>query len=466
MQTSGVVAPPVLHRPPTPDWLALLGRFAANLTYDDIPDAVRERARLVLRDSIGAIAAGAQEPEVKALVERLDRLAGADGPAALIGLHRRGPATTAALVNGLAGTMLEMDEGNQFARGHPAIHVVPAILAAARLKGTDGGRLLTALVLGYEIGARIGIASNLRVTMHPHGTWGTVGAAVAIAKLTGATAARMVEVINLASSLGLATSRRTMLEGGTVRNSYAGWSNQIGLVAWEMVAAGMAGEADGLSTVFGGVVADDWRPDEMVDALGERWEIARNYFKMHACCRYNHGAIDALAGLMTRHRAELRPERIARVDVATYVWAAQLASREPHNMLAAKFSLPFSLATVIVNGAATIEAFRDKARANPVTRDLALRVTVVEDPALTARLPAERPARVTVTLTDGRTLTAEAATNRGDTEDPYAPDEIAAKFTALATPIWGAERTRRISRACMALIPGMTLDPLLDDLAG
>src|SRR5262249_36432555 len=180
-----------------------------------------------------------------------------------------------------------------------------------------GGDLLVGVGLGYEIGARVGIASKLKVTMHPHGTWGTVGAAVAVAKLHGADADSMRETINVASTLGLGTSRRTMLEGGTVRNSFAGWSSQLGLIAWEVVEAGFTGEVDGIGTVYGTVLADDFRPEEMVAGLGERWEVARNYFKRHACCRYNHGALDALGRIVAQEGGRLDPEAIARVDVAT-----------------------------------------------------------------------------------------------------------------------------------------------------
>ena len=267
--------------------------------------------------------------------------------------------------------MLEIDEGNQFARGHPGIHVVPAVLAAAEELGSSGADVLLAIALGYEIGSRIGIASKLRVTMHPHGTWGTVGAAVAVAKLHGADAEQMAEVINVASTLGLATSRRTMLEGGTVRNSFAGFSNEIGLRAWDMVDAGFVGEADGIGTVYGTVIADQFQPEEMIADLGTRWEIARNYFKRHAACRYNHGALDALQRLVAEAGGRLKPDDIARIDVDTYIWAAQLDDDEPRNMLAAKFSLPFSLATTIVNGAASIAAFRDEARRDAVTLALA-----------------------------------------------------------------------------------------------
>ncbi|WP_029031099.1 MmgE/PrpD family protein [Salinarimonas rosea] len=430
-----IVAEPVPARPATPGWALDWGRFAESLAWEDLPGEVVSRTRLVVADCIAAIAAGAQEPETKALAERLLATVGV-GPHPLIGARLRGSAAAAALFNGTAGTTLELDEGNQYARGHPGIHVVPAALIAAQRAGATGRDLITAIALGYEVGARIGIASKLRVSMHPHGTWGTVGAAVAVAKLHGASAAQIVEAMSVASSLGLTTSRRTMLEGGTVRNSFAGFSNQIGLTVWDLVCAGFTGEADGVGTVYGTVAADDWRPQEMTAELGTRWEIARNYFKRHACCRYNHAALDALARITARER--VAPDAIERIEVDTYVWAAQLASPQPHNMLAAKFSLPFSIATTLVHGAATVDAFRDAARADERVLALARRVVVREDEALTARLPAERAARVRIDLSGGRTVEETTFTNRGDTEDPYDEGEIAEKFLELATPVWGA----------------------------
>jgi 2-methylcitrate dehydratase PrpD len=446
------VAPAAEVDPAPPAWLAELARFVADSRPRDLPRTVVERTALVLADSLGAIAAGAQEPEMTALTDRLIRLAGRPEGHPVIGARRRAPALTAALLNGTAGTMLELDEGNQFCRGHPGIHVVPAALIAAERTGASGAELALAIALGYEVGARVGIASKLRVTMHPHGTWGTIGAAVAVARLHGADAAAIAETINVVSTHGLATSRRTMLEGGTVRNTFAGISNQLGLLAHELVAAGFCGERDGVGTVYGTVTAEDFRPEEMVAGLGARWEIARNYFKRHACCRYNHGALDALSRVVAAQPGgRLDPAAIERIEVDTYVWAAQLAGQEPRNMLAAKFSLPFSLATFVVNGAASVEAFRDAARADAVTRDLARRVSVREDPALTAMLPGLRPARLRVSLKDGRRLEAESLTNRGDTEDPYATDEIHAKFRELATPVWGAGHAETVLAAALSI---------------
>ncbi len=457
--TPGVVPASQLLKTGRPAWLTRWGAFAEGFCFADLPADAAERTMLVLLDCIGAIAAGMQEAETRALVRRLaGESAGAD-PAIGAGVGLAGG--VAAFVNGTAGTMLELDEGNQYARGHPGIHVVPAALVAARRTRATGAALLASIALGYEIGARIGIASKLRVTMHPHGTWGSVGAALSVAVLYGAAADRIVETVNIASSFGLSTSRRTMLEGATVRNSYAGLSNQLGLTAWDLAEAGFTGEADGIATVYDTVIADRFDPAQMDEALGERWEIARNYFKRHAACRYTHGALDALAEIVARAGGRIAADEVERIEVDTYVWAAQLDGQEPHNMLAAKFSLPFALATTIVHGAATVEAFRDEARANETARALARHVVVREDPDLTARLPGLRPARVRVILKDGKTLAAEVLTNRGDTEDPYSADEVREKFRELAEPVWGRDHAARVEAAVAALPGASSTDELI-----
>jgi 2-methylcitrate dehydratase PrpD len=438
----GVVPASVLVTGKTPRWLKEWGRFAARLSLEDIPPEAIARARLVTLDCLGAILAGHGEPEVKKAAKRLNKSFRA---------RKSGAPALEAFLDGTAGTMLEIDEGNQYARGHPGIHVLPALVAATRLRDATGAEFLRALVLGYEIGARIGMASKLRVTMHPHGTWGVIGAALGVAALNKANARAIIATINLASSLGLTTSRRTMLEGATVRNSYAGFSNMMGIMAWDLVSAGFTGEADGVGSVYGGIAADQWQPEVMTDALGTRWEIARNYFKRHAACRYTHGAIDALMAILRQRGAVPKPAEIRSVLVETYVWAAQLDHKAPDNMLAAKFSLPFALATTLVNGSASLDAFRDAARQDAITRDLASRVTVAEDPALTAMLPGLRPARVTLELTSGERLVAEVRTNKGDTEDPYSQDDVIAKFREIADPRLGASRAEAIVTQALML---------------
>jgi len=422
--------------------------YVCRTSFDDLPQNVVLRAKEVLVDSLSVIAAGAQEDVVKAFKERIVDPK-ARQVASLIGLGMRTEPSKAALINGTAGTFLELDEGNQFGRGHPGIHVIPAALAIAEDGRLSGRDLVTALVLGYEIGTRIGIACKIRMSMHPHGTWGTVGAAVAVAKLMGYGEAAMKEMINVSSSLGLATSRRTMLEGGTVRNVYSGVSNTMGILAHELVQSGFTGEADGLKTVYGSVVSDTFSPEVMTEDLGKRFEIARNYFKMHACCRYNHGTLDALEQILAQR--PLKADEIEAVDVETYSLAAQLCDQNPQNMLAAKFSIPFAVATLMVHGRTDVSCFNSEVVRNDAVQTLAKRVEVKEDPKLTAMMPARRPSKVKVTLKSGEKLEAEVTMNKGDFEDPYGPADLEKKYYSLADPVWGHAKAEQIRSQLMGV---------------
>lgn len=149
------------------DYLDQFSRFAAQADFARLPPEVQDQTRWILADTVGAIAAGSAEPELRLLAARRSD----SGKATLIGLGRCAGAESAALLNGSAGTFLEMDEGNRFARGHPAIHVIPAALALSESRGADAALFLSAFVTGYEVACRIGTASRLRASMHPHGTW-------------------------------------------------------------------------------------------------------------------------------------------------------------------------------------------------------------------------------------------------------------------------------------------------------
>ena len=433
------------------NYLDQIASYVCQCSFDNFPPKVVTKAKQVLADSFAVIAAGAQEPEVKSLSEKII-LPSDPQIATLLNGRKLTEPIKAALLNGTAGTFLELDEGNQFARGHPGMHIVPAALAVAEEYHLSGRQLITALILGYEIGARIGIASKLRMSMHPHGTWGTVGAAVAVGKLLGYDEQTLKEIINLSSSLALATSRKTMLEGGTVRNVYSGVTGFMGILAHQLIDCGFVGEADGLQTVFGSVVSETFDPEAMVDGLGTRFEIAQNYFKQYACCRYNHGTLDALQVIASKLPGKkFAPQQVTKIEVSTYSLAAQLSNQTPKNTLAAKFSIPFAVATFIVNGQAGISAFTPEMVKNNVIKALAHKVTVTEDPNLTAMMPHKRPSHVRITFTDGREIEAEALINKGDFEDPYTDDELENKYYALTRPIWGQKVAEHIFSRIMTL---------------
>jgi 2-methylcitrate dehydratase PrpD len=392
-----------------------------------------------------------QEQEIKALIGKLTS-SGTVGVATVIGAGLRTEPSKAALINGTAGVALELDEGNRYARGHPAIHALPPVLAVAEEQKCSGKDLLTAFVLGYEIGVRLGIACKLRPSMHPHGTWGTVGAAGAVGKLMGYGEQAMKEMINVSSSLSLATSWRTMLEGGTVRNVYSGISGFMAILAHDLVQTGFTGESDGLGSVFGNVVSDAFSPEVMIKDLGSRYEITRNYFKRYACIRANHATLDALSTIIDQiPESRLRPDDVSQVEVKTYSMATQFSDQNPLNEFAAKFSIPFSVATFIFHGHAGASSFRPEAVANPRIRALAQKVTVEEDRSFTAMMPDRRPSKVRITMSDGKELDAETYSNKGDSDDPYSPEELQEKYYELTAPIWGREVATELYSAVMEL---------------
>jgi 2-methylcitrate dehydratase PrpD len=336
--------------------------------------------------------------------------------------------------------------------------------AAAARADVSGADLLAAIAIGYDVGARVGIATQLRPSMHPHGTWGAICAATAVARLQNAPADQMRHAISLSASLGLSTSRRTMLEGGTVRNVFAGVSGQMGVLAGDMIASGYTGDHDGVTQVFGHVVSDRFDAAAFSDGLGERWEVSRNYFKMHSCCRYNHAALDALATLRAAS-AGLDHSAVESVLVETYSLAVELDDPAPKNVLAGKFSVPFAMASALVNGSTGVDSFTMKNVEDPRILDLAQRVKVVEDVAMTARLPHKRPARITLTMKSGQVLQAATETNRGDWSDPFPAVEIREKYLSLATRLWREDAAIRIWDMVIEIGAAPSLEPLFTEMA-
>ena len=434
-----------------------LDQFAAFIEtthIEDIPNKVKIRARYILLDCIAAIIGGIAEPEIQQLLKNNTALGlgggGAGRLAKILGTNLHCDNMTAALINGTAGTVLEMDEGSQFARGHPGMHVLPALLAAIHNNPNPtsitvtGSQFLRAFIIGYDVAARMGIGTSLRPSMHPHGTWGVIGGAASIAALWGLNANNIKTYLNIASSLSLATSRKTMLEGGTVRNAYTGVSNQMAHIAYTLFQSGFSGEADGINSVFGSVVSTGFDADKACEGLGQRYEMKRNYFKLYACCRYNHAALDALWIMIGRHEVLRDISQISSVEVRSYFLAAELNEQSPKNVLSGKFSVPFAIATTLVNRSSEIASFTKEAINNPQISKLARKVTVIEDSAMSAKLPDLRPANVTITLVNGEQLTASVETNRGDWQDPYTPEQLFDKYLSLTMRIWTFKQAKSV----------------------
>ena len=206
------------------------------------------------------------------------------------------------------------------------------------------------------------------------------------------------------------------------------------------------------------LVGDGFRPEAVTDELGERWEITRNYFRLRACCNPIYSALDALEDILAELRP--RPDSIERIDVATYRFAANMREPDPVNYFAAKYSLPHAAAALVLRGNAGYHAFTDEAVRDPAIAAFRRRVDVREDPELSAQVPRLKPARVTVTFTDGRQVTRLRESARGDFQDPYGEDEVRAKFRELAGVVLSPAGVARVE----ALVDRLDDLPRLGDL--
>ena len=111
-------------------------------------------------------------------------------------------------------------------------------------------------------------------------------------------------------------------------------------------------------------------------------------------------------------------------------------NKNPKNTLAAKFSVPFAIATTLFNRSSGVDDFSNKAIANKEIISLCQKVTVIENPEYTAKLPDLRPAKVEITFTDGKRIGHSVETNRGDWQEPYSAVEVKEKFHSLTGRIW------------------------------
>ncbi|HVQ77311.1 MAG TPA: MmgE/PrpD family protein [Candidatus Binatia bacterium] len=433
------------------DYLTTLADLVARTGRATLPASTVAAARAVVLDTIGAMLAGSQLPENSRLA-RLMSERSPGGPATLIGHDAATEPMFAALVNATSGVGFEVDEGNRWGGGHPAIHVLPAVLAVAEERGTSGRALIQALVAGYEVTSRIGGAAQLRPNVHSHGTWGTPGAAAGVATLLGRGSIRAI--ISLAASMSPANSWTPCFESATIRNAYPGRSAMQGILAVHLHDCGYTGLADGPSDVYGTLLAERFDPDRVVEGIGpdgrvERYRIEQNYFKLHACCLYNHPTLDALDALQAA--APFRAEEVERVEATSIPFTARMAGWYPSGMLSAKFSIPYAVAARLVSGRSDPAAFLEPVIADERVRALAARVTVATDPAMSMQRSDPPQARVRVVLRDGRVLERATTVVRGDAANPAPPEALLAKFHALAAPVVGAAGADRIARAVEGL---------------
>src|SRR4030095_5558533 len=405
-----------------------LAQFVAETQWDEIPQAVQQHAKLVLLDTLSVILAGAEQPEVHHLRQRLLATAGTGATVLARGWPISDP-RTAALLNGIAGRSIELCEGHRYVSCQGAVQVVPTVLAAGEWSNRSGREAVTTLLVGYDAAVRIGACLTPRALAHQSGQAPVVGALAAGARLRGLNIDETSRALRIGATLVLTPSYTNAVAGATALNVAGGMSGFAGALAPDLALAGFEAQDNAIEEAFTSLVGDGFQPDKIVEELGSRWEIARNYFRLRACCNPIYAALDALEDAL----AELRPspDQIERIDVATYRFASVMRNPDPKNYFAAKYSLPHAAAALVVRGNAGYASFTEATVHDPVIAALRRRVHLAEDAQFTAMAPQLKPARVTLILKDGRRTTRMCESPRGDYQRPYQESEVREKFREL-----------------------------------
>ncbi|WP_419661307.1 MmgE/PrpD family protein [Desulfosarcina variabilis] len=422
------------------DPLFNLCQFVSRQTIADIPDAVVHQAKRVLRDTLGVMVAGAASMAVGQVARQMP-LGVSSRPSTWPGQHGEYHPITAALLGGMAGSTLEFEEGHARAMGHPAIQIVPAVVAAAEAAGLSGTHLIEGLISGYEVACRISQACHLREGLHPNGHWGIIGAALGVATLSRRLPEALVQVANIAAGLTMNPLVNNSFAGCSIACTFAGMAGQAGLMANLFFDSGMRAEPHSLAMTFSRFVSTDFDPVVLATDLGAQYAIGDNYFKPYPTCRFTHAALDALQQILDAQVID--PETIDAIDVYSFK-AAVHPLTPPTNLEALRFSIPYLMGMMLAGHGIGLSAFTDQVLDDPMVARLAGKVRLILDPAYDAMRPGHSPARVIIRLNTGRELAAEVLSGCGDQSNPLPEQALVDKFLSLTTPVLGEARARQV----------------------
>ncbi|MGB3772091.1 MAG: MmgE/PrpD family protein [Rhodococcus sp. (in: high G+C Gram-positive bacteria)] len=385
-----------------------LADFAVSLSRRGIDPG--GRVQTVMLDLLGVTLAGSHTPELE---EMAARWRADPGQTATVGRSVHTTPETAAYLDSIASCCLELDEGNKYAAGHPAAHVIPAAIAAARSAGrpVSGARFLTAVVAGYEVATRFGAALTRDPRWHTHGHWGATGAATAASVIWMLDVDRTAAAIDASTALIHVAPWEVVLTGNFARNLWIGGAVRAGLDAARLSEAGLVHNQGAVSSTLGDIVGSV-NPERLALDPSGALAIDQGYAKLHASCSYTHAAVDTVYALLSG----VDVSDVASVRVRTHALSEPLFRRHPSNRLEAMFSLPFVVAAAMVSERIDVDALSPGGATFRAAEELSSRVHVESSDDLTRLLPARRAAEVDLIMTSGEVHSAGTPNPVGDVD--------------------------------------------------
>lgn len=416
-----------------------IAAFVSSLTYDRIPEEVRERIKLLILDSLGCGLYGADLPWTRILSETLEGV-DATRTSPVWGTGKALSAPHAALVNGTQIQGFELDDVHRQGVLHVGAVTLPALLATATSdQGLNGRDLLTAAVAGYEIGPRVGICMGQEHIGQGWHSGATVGVFSAAA---GAACALRLSEEQTIHALGIAGTQAAGLMaaqyGAMVKRMHAGRSSQSGLYGALLARNGFTGIVDVFEAPYGGFCTtfsrsqDRFKLDELDRDLGERFETMRISLKFYSCVGSNHTTLDAIRAIQARHPFTL--DELDRIVVyGSQVTADHVGwPYRPEGLTSAQLNLPFCVATLLLEGDVFVEQFDEACVTDAERIALSRRVEVRHDPDITALGSKFRhKVHVEVHLRDGSVERETREAPRGSEQSFASEADIVEKFRKL-----------------------------------
>jgi 2-methylcitrate dehydratase PrpD len=431
-----------------------LARFVRTLQLERIPPAVADRAALLALDTLGSVLASSTMDFGHAVIAAAARLGG-PATSTLVGTPTKVGEASAVLAGGTLAHGLDFDDTREDAIVHTGAVTVPTALAVGEAVGADGRAIVEAIVAGVEVMCRVGLAVPGRFHarhFHPTAVTGAYAAAAVAGKLHGLGESELVHAFGICGSQA-AGIIEYLADGSWTKRLHPGWAAQAGVIAVMLAQAGFTGPESVFEGEHGFFAAfagghDRARMEALLATLGTTWELQALTFKPYPCGSIAHPYMDCAVRLREAHR--IQPGAIAEVRCRTAagpvprLWEPLAAKHRPPNGYAAKFSLPYLLAVMLVKGRAGLAEFTDEAVRDATVMDVASRVHYDLD--ATIDYPRQFVGDVSVRLTDGRTVHAHQDHPRGGADAPMTGDELEVKFRGNA----------RLA------LPEAAIDPLID----
>ncbi len=421
-----------------------LAEFAASLQLKDCPAPVVAQAKRCILETLGCALGGSKTFLAESAVLSARRQA-EGGCATVIGLGLRTAPDRAAFINGISANALDFD-GGIIRQGHYGPTAVCSALAAAELTGANGARLLEAVIVGYEVVSRVGLAirasrkqSSLVSGYGPHQGFASVAA---VGHLLGLNADLMVHAFGICGAFAPVPSTKQWNWDNrplSWTKDMVAWPSMSGINAALLAESGFLGPRsifEGEKGFFRMAGSDRYDPEVLVAGLGKEFNILHMYFKPFPCCRWNHAALDGIGLILQCRNWGDADVTAVRIGVAREVMG-DLSDYAPHNLVDAEFSLPYAAAMRLLavppgpswHDPSLLESSR--------VRDAMRKVTIEADEDMERLFEEQRMvgAVVRLTGTDGTVEMERIDNAMGSEELPMSDAALDAKFRLLAAQV-------------------------------